>query len=125
MQTIFFIFLKVNEDRHYMKRKEANAFEEQLLKEKMDELHKKLHQVAEPPQESLSAFQESPEVCVQCEGCLSPFCALFLELILVLNVSLHVCLCVYIFMFLLDCFIFFNLFGFPFLHNVFSLDSSK
>lgn len=47
-----------------MKRKEANAFEEQLLKEKMDELHKKLHQVAEPPQESLPTFQESPEVCV-------------------------------------------------------------
>nr|KAF6446054.1 BUB1 mitotic checkpoint serine/threonine kinase [Rousettus aegyptiacus] len=58
----------VNEDRHYMKRKEANAFEEQLLKEKMDELHKKLHQVAEPPQESLSAFQESPEVDPLCVG---------------------------------------------------------
>lgn len=37
----------VNEERHYMKRKEANAFDEQLLKQKMDELHKKLHQVAE------------------------------------------------------------------------------
>ncbi|XP_011376153.1 mitotic checkpoint serine/threonine-protein kinase BUB1 [Pteropus vampyrus] len=58
----------VNEDRHYMKRKEANAFEEQLLKEKMDELHKKLHQVAEPPQESLPAFQESPEVDPLCMG---------------------------------------------------------
>lgn len=44
--------------------KEANAFEEQLLKEKMDELHKKLHQVVETSQEHLPTFQESPEVCV-------------------------------------------------------------
>ncbi|XP_046925621.1 mitotic checkpoint serine/threonine-protein kinase BUB1 [Lynx rufus] len=52
----------VNEDRHYMKRKEANAFEEQLLKQKMDELHKKLHQVVETSQETLPAFQERSEV---------------------------------------------------------------
>lgn len=51
----------VNEDRHYMIRKEANAFEEQLLKEKMDELHKRLHQVTEPSRESLPASQRSPE----------------------------------------------------------------
>ena len=47
-----------------MKRKEANAFEEQQLKEKMDELYRKLHQVMETSRESLPAFQESPEVCV-------------------------------------------------------------
>ncbi|XP_019518410.1 PREDICTED: mitotic checkpoint serine/threonine-protein kinase BUB1 [Hipposideros armiger] len=58
----------VNEDRHYMKRKEANAFEEQLLKEKMDELHKRLHQVTEPSQESLPASQHSPEVHPACMG---------------------------------------------------------
>ncbi|XP_058390561.1 mitotic checkpoint serine/threonine-protein kinase BUB1 [Diceros bicornis minor] len=52
----------VNEDRHYMKKKEANAFEEQLLKQKLDELHKKLHQVAEPSPENRTAFQESSEV---------------------------------------------------------------
>uniref|UniRef100_A0A7N5KDY4 BUB1 mitotic checkpoint serine/threonine kinase n=1 Tax=Ailuropoda melanoleuca TaxID=9646 RepID=A0A7N5KDY4_AILME len=52
----------VNEDRHYMKRKEANAFEEQLLKQKMDELHKKLHQVVETSQENLPVFQERSEV---------------------------------------------------------------
>ncbi|XP_054431501.1 mitotic checkpoint serine/threonine-protein kinase BUB1 isoform X2 [Pteronotus mesoamericanus] len=56
----------VNEDRNYMKRKEANAFEEQLLKEKMDELYRKLHQVVETSQESLPAFQESPEVNPAC-----------------------------------------------------------
>ncbi|XP_014708195.1 mitotic checkpoint serine/threonine-protein kinase BUB1 isoform X1 [Equus asinus] len=48
----------VNEDRHYMKRKEANAFEEQLLKQKIDELHKKLDQMVENP----AAVQERPEV---------------------------------------------------------------
>ncbi|XP_023603131.1 mitotic checkpoint serine/threonine-protein kinase BUB1 isoform X2 [Myotis lucifugus] len=58
----------VNEDRHYMKMKEANAFEERLLKEKMDELHKKLHQVVETSQEDLPAFQESPEVNPACMG---------------------------------------------------------
>ncbi|KAI2524709.1 BUB1 mitotic checkpoint serine/threonine kinase [Homo sapiens] len=52
----------VNEDRHYMKRKEANAFEEQLLKQKMDELHKKLHQVVETSHEDLPASQERSEV---------------------------------------------------------------
>ncbi|KAG8509670.1 Mitotic checkpoint serine/threonine-protein kinase BUB1 [Galemys pyrenaicus] len=52
----------VNEDKHYMKRKEANAFEEQLLKQKMDELHKKLHQAAEPSHTNLSSLQESAEV---------------------------------------------------------------
>ncbi|XP_037383733.1 mitotic checkpoint serine/threonine-protein kinase BUB1 [Talpa occidentalis] len=51
----------VNEDKHYMKRKEANAFEEQLLKQKMDELHKKLHQAAEPSHTNLSTFQERAE----------------------------------------------------------------
>ncbi|XP_016057316.1 PREDICTED: mitotic checkpoint serine/threonine-protein kinase BUB1 isoform X1 [Miniopterus natalensis] len=58
----------VNEDRHYMKRKEANAFEEQLLKEKMDELYKKLHQVVETSQEHLPAFQERSEVNPACMG---------------------------------------------------------
>uniref|UniRef100_A0A673T3V1 BUB1 mitotic checkpoint serine/threonine kinase n=1 Tax=Suricata suricatta TaxID=37032 RepID=A0A673T3V1_SURSU len=58
----------VNEDKHYMKRKEANAFEEQLLKQKMDELHKKLHQVEETPQESLRALQGSSEVDPPCTG---------------------------------------------------------
>ncbi|XP_036912625.1 mitotic checkpoint serine/threonine-protein kinase BUB1 [Sturnira hondurensis] len=52
----------VNEDKSYMRRKEANAFEEQQLKEKMDELYRKLHQVMETSQESLPAFQEIPEV---------------------------------------------------------------
>ncbi|XP_024432491.3 mitotic checkpoint serine/threonine-protein kinase BUB1 [Desmodus rotundus] len=56
----------VNEDRNYMKRKEANAFEEQQLKEKMDELYRKLHQVMETSRESLPAFQESPEVNAAC-----------------------------------------------------------
>lgn len=62
---IFFVFPKVNEDRHYMKKKEAYAFEEQLLKQKMDELHKKLHQVAEPSQEDLPACQGQSEVCTR------------------------------------------------------------
>ncbi|XP_076989840.1 mitotic checkpoint serine/threonine-protein kinase BUB1 isoform X2 [Tamandua tetradactyla] len=51
----------VNEDIHYMKRKEANAFEEQLLKQKMDELHKKLHQVVETSHENLPTFQPRAE----------------------------------------------------------------
>ncbi|XP_005400685.1 PREDICTED: mitotic checkpoint serine/threonine-protein kinase BUB1 [Chinchilla lanigera] len=42
-----------NEDRHFMKRKEANAFEEQLLKQKMDELHRRLHRAAELSHEDL------------------------------------------------------------------------
>ncbi|EHA99034.1 Mitotic checkpoint serine/threonine-protein kinase BUB1 [Heterocephalus glaber] len=50
-----------NEDRHYMKKKEANAFEEQLLKQKMDALHRKLHQVVELSHEDLPALQESSE----------------------------------------------------------------
>ncbi|XP_008590186.1 PREDICTED: mitotic checkpoint serine/threonine-protein kinase BUB1, partial [Galeopterus variegatus] len=58
----------VNEDRHYMKRKEANAFEEQLLKQKMDELHKKLHQVVETSHENLLAFHERSEVNSACMG---------------------------------------------------------
>ncbi|XP_022376263.1 mitotic checkpoint serine/threonine-protein kinase BUB1 isoform X4 [Enhydra lutris kenyoni] len=58
----------VNEDRHYMKRKEANAFEEQQLKQKMDELHKKLHQVVETSQENLPVFQERSEVNPACMG---------------------------------------------------------
>lgn len=45
-----------------MKKKEANAFEEQLLKQKMDELHKKLHQVVELSQEDLPSVQEKPKV---------------------------------------------------------------
>ena len=53
----------VNEERHYMKRKEANALEEQLLKQKMDELHKKLHQVVEMSQENLPSSQGTSEVC--------------------------------------------------------------
>ncbi|MBZ3870261.1 Mitotic checkpoint serine/threonine-protein kinase BUB1 [Sciurus carolinensis] len=52
----------VIEDRHYMKRKEANAFEKQLLKQKIDELHKKLHQVVELSQEDLPSIQERPEI---------------------------------------------------------------
>ncbi|XP_042639452.1 mitotic checkpoint serine/threonine-protein kinase BUB1 [Orycteropus afer afer] len=58
----------VNEDRHYMKRKEANAFEEQLLKQKMDELHKKLHQVVETSHENLPSFQERSKVNTACVG---------------------------------------------------------
>ncbi|KAJ8787959.1 hypothetical protein J1605_005617 [Eschrichtius robustus] len=58
----YFLFPKVNEDRHYMKRKEANAFEEQLLKQKMDELHKKLHQVVETSHENLPSSQGRSEV---------------------------------------------------------------
>ncbi|XP_004633203.1 mitotic checkpoint serine/threonine-protein kinase BUB1 [Octodon degus] len=50
-----------NEDRHFMKRKEANAFEEQLLKQRMDELHRKLHQVVELSHEDLPTLQESSE----------------------------------------------------------------
>uniref|UniRef100_A0A8B9YZE7 Mitotic checkpoint serine/threonine-protein kinase BUB1 n=1 Tax=Bos mutus grunniens TaxID=30521 RepID=A0A8B9YZE7_BOSMU len=57
----------VNEERHYMKRKEANALEEQLLKQKMDELHKKLHQVVEKSQENLPSSQGTSEV-----SCLEP-----------------------------------------------------
>ncbi|XP_038621648.1 mitotic checkpoint serine/threonine-protein kinase BUB1 isoform X2 [Tachyglossus aculeatus] len=36
----------VNKDREYLKRKEADSFEEQLLKQKMNELRKQLSQVA-------------------------------------------------------------------------------
>ncbi|XP_075419260.1 mitotic checkpoint serine/threonine-protein kinase BUB1 [Tenrec ecaudatus] len=57
----------VNEDRHYMKKKEANAFEEQLLKQKMDELHKKLHQVVETSQ-NLPTVQDKSEVNIICQG---------------------------------------------------------
>ncbi|KAM4867352.1 mitotic checkpoint serine/threonine-protein kinase BUB1 [Thomomys bottae] len=56
----------VNEDKHYMKSKEANAFEEQLLKQKMDELHKKLHQVVELSHQEPPAFQERSEVIPEC-----------------------------------------------------------
>ncbi|ELW51451.1 Mitotic checkpoint serine/threonine-protein kinase BUB1 [Tupaia chinensis] len=59
---------KVNEDRHYMKRKEANAFEEQLLKQKMDELHKKLHQVVETSHEDLPTLLGRAEVNPACVG---------------------------------------------------------
>ncbi|XP_012875172.1 PREDICTED: mitotic checkpoint serine/threonine-protein kinase BUB1 [Dipodomys ordii] len=58
----------VNEDKHYMKSKEASAFEEQLLKKKMDELHKKLHQVGEPSHQDPSAFPERSEVTPACMG---------------------------------------------------------
>ncbi|KAB0384281.1 hypothetical protein FD755_006198 [Muntiacus reevesi] len=58
----------VNEERHYMKRKEANAFEEQLLKQKMDELHKKLYQVAEMSHEKLPSSQGTSEVSPACLG---------------------------------------------------------
>uniref|UniRef100_A0A8C2P493 Mitotic checkpoint serine/threonine-protein kinase BUB1 n=1 Tax=Capra hircus TaxID=9925 RepID=A0A8C2P493_CAPHI len=56
----------VNEERHYMKRKEANALEEQLLKQKMDELHKKLHQVVEMSQENLPSSRGTSEVSPAC-----------------------------------------------------------
>lgn len=46
-----------------MKRKEANALEEQLLKQKMDELHKKLHQVVEMSQGNLPSSRGTSEVC--------------------------------------------------------------
>ncbi|EGW04965.1 Mitotic checkpoint serine/threonine-protein kinase BUB1 [Cricetulus griseus] len=61
----------VSEDRHYMKRKEANAFEEQLLKQKMDELHKKLHQVVELSyKKDLPASQNKPDVlCIERNTC--------------------------------------------------------
>nr|XP_021510311.1 mitotic checkpoint serine/threonine-protein kinase BUB1 [Meriones unguiculatus] len=52
----------VSEDRHYMKRKEASAFEEQLLKQKMDELHKQLHQVVELSYKDLPASHNRPNV---------------------------------------------------------------
>nr|XP_048315646.1 mitotic checkpoint serine/threonine-protein kinase BUB1 [Myodes glareolus] len=58
----------VSEDRHYMKRKEAGAFEEQLLKQKMDELHKKLHQVVELSHKDLPASQNRPDVNPVCMG---------------------------------------------------------
>lgn len=57
-----------NEDRYYVKRKEANAFEEQLLRQKVDELHRKLHQVVELSHEHVPTLQESTEVRV----CSSP-----------------------------------------------------
>ena len=60
---MYFNVLKVSEDRNYMKRKEANAFEEQLLKQKMDELHKKLHQVVELSHKDLPASENRPDVC--------------------------------------------------------------
>ena len=50
-----------------MKRKEANAFEEQLLKQKMDELHK-LHQAAEMSRENLPSSQGTSEVSPACLG---------------------------------------------------------
>lgn len=58
----------VSEDRNYMKRKEANAFEEQLLKQKMDELHKKLHQVVELSHKDLPASENRPDVSLVCVG---------------------------------------------------------
>ena len=51
-----------------MKRKEANAFEEQLLKQKMDQLHKKLHQAAEMSRENLPSYQGTSEVSPVCLG---------------------------------------------------------
>ncbi|XP_054977628.1 mitotic checkpoint serine/threonine-protein kinase BUB1 isoform X1 [Sorex araneus] len=60
----------VNEDEQYMKEKEANAFEEQLLKQKMDELHKKLLLVVEPSCENpgRKPLQERSEVHPACLG---------------------------------------------------------
>lgn len=58
----------VSEDRNYMKRKEANAFEEQLLKQKMDELHKKLHQVVELSHKDLPASENRPDANLVCVG---------------------------------------------------------
>ncbi|XP_034352743.1 mitotic checkpoint serine/threonine-protein kinase BUB1 isoform X2 [Arvicanthis niloticus] len=56
----------VSEDRNYMKRKEANAFEEQLLKQKMDELHRKLHQVVELSHKDQPASVNRPDVNLVC-----------------------------------------------------------
>ncbi|XP_048208270.1 mitotic checkpoint serine/threonine-protein kinase BUB1 isoform X2 [Perognathus longimembris pacificus] len=58
----------VNEDKHYMKSREACAFEEQLLKQKMDELHKKLHQVVELSHQDPSACRERSEVIAEGVG---------------------------------------------------------
>lgn len=45
-----------------MKSKEANAFEEQLLKQRMDELHKRLHQVVELSHQDLPTSQNWSQV---------------------------------------------------------------
>ncbi|XP_073906350.1 mitotic checkpoint serine/threonine-protein kinase BUB1 isoform X2 [Castor canadensis] len=58
----------VNEDKHYMKSKEANAFEEQLLKQRMDELHKRLHQVVELSHQDLPTSQNWSQVNPACMG---------------------------------------------------------
>lgn len=60
----------VNEDKQYMKKKEANAFEEQLLKQKLDELHKNLLLVVEPSSENLvrKPLQDMTKVHPVCLG---------------------------------------------------------
>ncbi|XP_074065373.1 mitotic checkpoint serine/threonine-protein kinase BUB1 [Macrotis lagotis] len=51
----------VNEDKEYLKKKEADAFEEQLLKQKMDELHKQLAEVMKTSQENTATLQGRSE----------------------------------------------------------------
>ncbi|KAM9065287.1 mitotic checkpoint serine/threonine-protein kinase BUB1 [Sarcophilus harrisii] len=58
----------VNEDKEYLKRKEADAFEDQLLKQKMDELHKQLAEVMKTSQGNTAPLQgrsEAHPVCVK------------------------------------------------------------
>ncbi|XP_020843607.1 mitotic checkpoint serine/threonine-protein kinase BUB1 [Phascolarctos cinereus] len=58
----------VNEDKEYLKRKEADAFEDQLLKQKMDELHKQLAEVMKTSQGNAAALQgraEAHPICVR------------------------------------------------------------
>ncbi|XP_068931668.1 mitotic checkpoint serine/threonine-protein kinase BUB1 [Petaurus breviceps papuanus] len=58
----------VNEDKEYLKRKEADAFEDQLLKQKMDELHKQLAEVMKTAQgnaATLPGKTEAHPVCVR------------------------------------------------------------
>ncbi|XP_072492459.1 mitotic checkpoint serine/threonine-protein kinase BUB1 isoform X2 [Notamacropus eugenii] len=54
----------VNEDKEYLKRKEADAFEDQLLKQKVDELHKQLAEVLKTSQGNAATLQALP-VCVR------------------------------------------------------------
>uniref|UniRef100_F6YWN3 Mitotic checkpoint serine/threonine-protein kinase BUB1 n=1 Tax=Monodelphis domestica TaxID=13616 RepID=F6YWN3_MONDO len=58
----------VNEDKEYLKRKEADAFEEQLLQQKMDELHKQLAEVMKTSQGNAATLQSRSEahpICVR------------------------------------------------------------
>ncbi|XP_043842042.1 mitotic checkpoint serine/threonine-protein kinase BUB1 isoform X2 [Dromiciops gliroides] len=56
----------VNEDKEYLKRKEADAFEEQLLKQKMDELHKQLAEVMKTSQGNAVTLQGRSEAHPAC-----------------------------------------------------------